>query len=61
MTEIDRARFPSTWRYVHNQGYGGVIMVPCRVIKRTPKRMKIAALMKDGTEKIVYVLPGNIR
>jgi len=53
--------YTHVWRRVSSRGYGYSDHVPCRIIGRTHKRVRIAALQKDGTEKILSVLGENVR
>ncbi len=43
------------WRHEMRGGYGWVEFVPCRVLEETPKRIKIAALRKDGGENVRWI------
>lgn len=56
----DAEAHPNTWTYTHNRGYGGTIKVPCRIVKRGPKRVQIAALLASGAEKLVWVTPEKL-
>lgn len=47
--------YTHTWHHKPRGGYGYVIPVPARVISETPRRVRIAALLRDGGEKIVSV------
>lgn len=57
---IDVAKYPATWKFTHNRGYGGGWDVPCRVVNRGSARVQIAALMRDGSEKLVWVSPRKL-
>lgn len=58
---IDKTKYPSMWAFTHNRGYGGGWDVPCRVVKRGPKRIQIAALKTDGSEKLVWITPEKLK
>ena len=57
----DKTKYPSLWAFTHNKGYGGGWDVPCRIVKRDPKRVQIAALKNDGTESLVWVRPDKLK
>lgn len=57
---IDKAKYPTTWKFTHNRGWGGGWDVPCRIVKRGPKRVQIAALLANGAEKLVWVRPDKL-
>jgi hypothetical protein len=48
------------WRYEARGGYGYVQFVPCRVLERKSKRVKIAALLLDGTSAIRWIHAENL-
>src|SRR5678815_5795054 len=48
------------WLHVPRGGYGYTIRVPARVDKVGPSRVRIAAKLKDGSEKMVSVKPANL-
>ena len=49
------------WRHSTNKGYGASWLVPARVVSVGPRRVQIAARMKDGSEKLVWVMAKSLR
>lgn len=55
MTEYDEKKYPMIWKKVSRRGYCFTARIPCRIIERTGKRIRIAALLAMGGEKITVV------
>ena len=51
------------WLHEPSGGYGYIVPVPCRLLtlSASGKRMQVAALMKDGTEKTRWVKIENLK
>lgn len=49
--EYDHTKYPMIWKRVSRQGYCFTARIPCRIVGRTSKRIKIAALLVNGAEK----------
>lgn len=48
------------WRHQPRGGYGYVIRVPATVVRRTAKRVLIAAQLKTGATKNVWTQPAAL-
>lgn len=53
----DAQKYPLIWMRTSRQGYNFTARIPCRAIELTKskKRVRIAASLKDGTERIHVV------
>lgn len=49
------------WRHAVRGGYDHVEKIPCRIVSRGRTRVRIAALLKTGGEKLVTVAPESLQ
>lgn len=48
----DDAKYPWIWKRTSTRGYCFTARIPCRVVRIAGKRVEIAALLVNGTERI---------
>lgn len=60
MTTAWKPGEPVYWRQVPRGGYGFTQAVPSKVVRVTPKRVVIAALLTTGKTREITVLPTSL-
>ena len=58
--EYDYEKYPMIWKRVSKKGYCFTARIPCRMIERVGKRIRIAALLAAGGEKMTVVKQENL-
>jgi hypothetical protein len=53
--KYDEGKYPMIWKRATNRGYCFTARIPCRAIERVGKRIQIAALLVDGSERLHLV------
>jgi len=53
--EYDENKYPMVWFRQNRRGYCFTASIPCRMIERAGKKIRIAALLADGNEKVTLV------
>lgn len=59
--DYDQKKYPWIWKRANTRGYCFTAMIPCRVIRMAGKRVEIAALLVNGTERIHRVKEENLK
>lgn len=58
--KYDEKKYPMIWKRATNRGYCFTARIPCRAIERVGKRIQIAALLVDGSERLHMVKEENL-
>jgi hypothetical protein len=58
--DYDQDKYPMIWKRVSRAGYCFTYRIPCRPIRKTGKRVTIAALLAKGGERIHHVKPESL-
>lgn len=53
--KYDENKYPMIWKRTSSRGYCFTARIPCRAIERVGKRIRIAALLIDGSERLHLV------
>jgi len=57
----DEEKYPMIWLRPNRRGYCFTASIPCRMIERAGKRIRISALLVGGDEKQVLVDQASLR
>lgn len=53
--EYNQDKYPLIWKRTSNKGYCFTARIPCRAVERVGKRIRIAALLVSGKERLHVV------
>lgn len=56
----DENKYPWIWKRTSTRGYCFTARIPCRVIRMAGKKVEIAALLVDGSERIHQIKEENL-